>query len=65
MRVCIAVCSCLEKLCVENFEMIIVMFKQIKEHVADEELFKAIDDIKLTAKQYDDAKRKIEAEPNL
>jgi hypothetical protein len=29
MKVCLAICSCLEKLCQENFEMIIVLFKQV------------------------------------
>ncbi|MFO0117092.1 MAG: hypothetical protein ACK521_05575 [bacterium] len=37
----------------------------MNKHVSEEELFKAIDEIKLTDKQYEDAKRKIESEPNL
>lgn len=65
MKVCLAICACLEKICTENFEMIIVLFKQVKKHVSEEELFKAVDEIKLTEKQYEDAKRKIENEPNL
>jgi len=50
MKVCLAICCCLEKLCTENFEMIIVLFKQVNKHVSEEELFKAIDEIKLTEK---------------
>ena len=65
MKVCLAICCCLDKLCTENFEMIIVLFKQVNKHVSEEELFKAIDDIKLTEKQYEEARRKIESEPNL
>lgn len=65
MKVCLAICLCLEKLCTENFEMIIVLFKQVKKHVSEEELFKAIDEIKLTDKQYDEARRKIESQPDL
>lgn len=65
MKVCLAICACLGKLCTENFEMIIVLFKQVKKHVTEEELFKAIDEIKLTEKQYEETKAKIESDPNL
>ena len=50
MRVCLAIATCLERLCTENFEMIIVLFKQVQKHVNNEDLFKAIEDIKLTDK---------------
>ena len=35
MKVCLAICACLEKICTENFEMIIVLFKQVNRHVTE------------------------------
>ena len=66
MKVCLAICSCLsEKLVAGNFEMIIVLFKQVKQYVSQEEIFKAVDASKLTEQQYEEVRLKVESEPSL
>ena len=65
LKVCLAICACLEKKCTENFEMIIVLFKAVRQNVTDEDLFKSIEETKLSEKQYEEVRRKVESETNL
>lgn len=66
MKVCLAICSCLtEKLVAGNFEMIIILFKQVKQYVSQEEIFKAVDATKLTEQQFEEVRLKVESEPTL
>jgi len=66
MKTCLAICQCLsEKLVTGNFDMIIIMFKQVKQHVTSDEVFKALDASKLTEQQFDEVRIKVENEPTL
>ena len=66
MKVCLAISSCVSKqVDEENYEMLIMMFKSIDKSVTEETLFKAIDDNKLTEKQYEQVRRAVESTPDL
>ena len=55
MKVCLAISLILEKQATGNeekdgFEMLIILFKNVGKHIEAEQLFKTVDDIKLTEK---------------
>ena len=58
MRVCLAMCTCLEKQVSEdNFEQLVIIFKTVDKYITEDNLFKTIDDTKLTEKQYEQVRR--------
>ena len=66
MKVAISICSCLElSVSSDNFEMLVLLFKNVRNFVSDDMLIKAIDEMKFNKKQYDMLKKQIEATPNL
>ena len=66
MRVCLAMCACLERqISEDNFEQLVIIFKTVDKYIGEEGLFKAIEDTKLTEKQYETVRRSVENEPDL
>jgi len=58
MKVCLSICICIEKQVTDDsYEMLIILFKSVDKHISEENLFKVIDEFKLTEKQYDTMRR--------
>lgn len=53
IKVAIAICTCLEQsVSTDNFEKMVLLFKNVRNFVNDENLFKAIEEVKFTRKNY-------------
>ena len=66
MKVCLAMCTCLERqISEDNFEQLVIIFKTVDKYISEDTLFKAVDEQKLTEKQYETVRRTVENEPNL
>lgn len=58
MKVALSICLCLEKsVSSDNFEMLVMLFKNVRNYVNEEMLFKALDDIKFNKASYDTIKK--------
>lgn len=63
LKTALAICLVLElKLNSDSFENIVLLVKNVKQFVTEDELFKAIQDLKLTKQMYIKIKKQVEAQ---
>ena len=61
IKIALAVCHCLEsQVSSDNFDMLVILFKNIRNNVASEDLYKAVEDTRYTKKEYDTTKKEVE-----
>ena len=66
LKVAIGICSCLEQsVASDNFEMLVILFKNVRNFVDEKSLFKTLEDIKITKQSYYSLLKQIEKEENL
>lgn len=66
LKVSVAICACLEQsVASDNFEMLVILFKNVRNFVDEKALFKALEDTKITKKTYFTLMKQIEKEDNL
>lgn len=66
LKTAIAICLCLEQsVSSDNFEMLVLLFKNVKNFVNDEMLLKTLNEVKFNKKNYDLLKKQVENTPNL
>jgi hypothetical protein len=49
----------------DNFEMLVLLFKNVKNFVQPEQLLKAMEELKFSKNNYDLVKKQVETTPNL
>jgi hypothetical protein len=62
----LSICASLEQnVAAGNFEMMVLLFKNVRNFVTEEMLMQSLKDMKFNKNEYDKLKRQIEATPNL